>query len=165
MSKYYHKIFFLSSFWQNSKHKNRVDSDSYYLTLFLDKFFYWNGFLEKLNIRTIQIFQSNFQLLSINFLLANRNVNRFHFTSYTNFYAFKKRILILFSTFIIIAKKSVVVNTFFKIFLILILNDYNVVNGIMIRIENELFIQGITVEQKDLDEIRNLLIHILQQQK
>lgn len=45
------------------------------------------------------------------------------------------------------------------------LNDYNVVNNIMIRIENELFIQGITVEQKDLDEIRNLLIHILEQQK
>lgn len=45
------------------------------------------------------------------------------------------------------------------------LNDYNVVNNIMIRIENELFIQGIKIENADLDEVRNLLIHILQQQK
>lgn len=45
------------------------------------------------------------------------------------------------------------------------LNDYNVVNSIMIRIENELFIQGIEVENSDLDEVRNLLIHILQQKK
>lgn len=42
------------------------------------------------------------------------------------------------------------------------LNNYYTVDSIMTKIENELFIQGIKLETKHLDEIRNLLSHLLE---
>lgn len=43
--------------------------------------------------------------------------------------------------------------------------EYYSINNIMAKIDEELFIQDIKLDQKDLDEIYNLLSHILENRK
>lgn len=47
----------------------------------------------------------------------------------------------------------------------LMAKDYYTINNIMAKIDEELFIQDIKLDQKDLDEIYNLLSHILENRK